>query len=192
VAVLKAEKREGTGKYVAFDLRKEGMLPAVYYGKGVENMNLAVNEKELYELIISGERIVDLDIAGEMKKAVLKDVQHESIGEGLLHADFRAIDENTAVHVDVSVELVGEAKGAGLGGVVELELHTVSVECLPANLPEVVNLDISTLGLNEVWHVTNLPALKGVKYMTSADSVVVTCHAPHKQEEAAESETAAE
>lgn len=192
MAVLKAEKREGVGKYVAFDMRKEGMIPAVYYGKGVENINLSVNEKELGILVKSGERIVDLDIAGETKKAILKAVQHETIGDGLLHADFRAIDENTALHVEVAVELVGEAKGTKLGGVVEQDLHMVGVECIPAKLPEFIKVDVTELDMNAVWYVKDLPAIDGVTYTTQEDVAVVSCHGKAEVEEEEESEESEE
>lgn len=176
VAVLKAEKRAGSGKYVAFDLRKQGKIPAVVYGKKFENTNICIDQKSLQIVIATGERLIDLEIDGKKQMAVLKAVQHDNIGAGLVHADFRAIDENTLMHVDVEVELKGEAVGVDAGGVVEQDLHRVKIDCLPRNLPDKVVLDISALDLGKVLYVRDLPAVQGVTYRTHEDVAVVSCH----------------
>ena len=192
MAVLKVQKREGTGKYVAFNLRKEGMIPAVLYGKDAENVNLAVNEKEIQELVKSGERIFDLDIEGKTQKAVLKAAQHENIGDKLIHADFRLVDANTVLHVEVEVELVGTAAGEDVGGVVEQDLHKVHIACKPADLPEVIKVDISKLVVGSVLYVSDLPAVAGVEYQTQETVAVVSCHGASAEEEGTEEEAAAE
>lgn len=185
MAVLKAEKRAGSGKYIAFDLRKQGKVPAVVYGKKFENANICIDEKSLQIVIASGTRLIDLEIDGKKQMAVLKAVQHDNIGTGLVHADFRAIDENTTMHVDVEVELKGEAKGIEVGGVVEQDLHRVKLDCLPRNLPDKVVLDISALDLGKVLYVRDLPAISGVTYRTHADVAVVSCHKGGNKAEAA-------
>ena len=176
MAVLKVQKREGTGKYVAFDLRKQGMIPAVLYGKGAENVNLIVCEKELQEIVASGERLLELDIEGKTQKAIFKAAQHENIGDKLIHADFRIVDENTVLHIYVEVELTGTAAGEEVGGVVEQDLHKVQVACKPANLPEVINVDVSSLLVGKVLYVKDLPAIDGVSYKTPESVAVVSCH----------------
>lgn len=176
MAVLKVQKREGTGKYVAFNLRKEGMIPAVLYGKNAENVNLVVNEKELQEIVHSGERLLDLDIDGTIQKAILKDAQHENIGDKIIHADFRVVDANTILHVEVEVAIVGTAKAIEFGGSVEQDLHKVHIACKPASLPEVINIDVTSMKIGDVLYVKDLPVLDGVTYQTSASVAVVSCH----------------
>ena len=188
MAVLKVQKRQGTGKYVAFEMRKEGMIPAVLYGKGVENVNLAVNEKELQEIIESGERIVDLDIEGTAQKAILKAAQHENIGEKIIHADFRIVDANTIVHVEIEVNIKGTAAGIDQGGAVEQDLHRVQISCKPADLPESVTIDVTKLCIGDVLYVGDLPKIDGVTYTTSEQVAVVSCHGLAAAEEEGEEE----
>ena len=189
MAVLKVQKREGTGKYVAFNLRKEGMIPAVLYGKDVDNVNLAICEKELQEFVKNGERIFDLDIEGKAQKAVLKAAQHENIGDKLIHADFRLVDANTILHVEVEVEVVGTAAGEDVGGVVEQDLHKVHVACKPADLPEVIKVDVSALEVGSVLYVADLPALAGVEYQTMESVAVVSCHGASVEADEEEAES---
>lgn len=188
MATLKAEKRAGTGKYVAFNLRKEGRIPAVLYGKGLENVNLAVSEKDLRHILHAGERMVELDIEGTTQPALLKSVQHAVIGPALVHADFRAVNASTTLHVDVPVELVGDSVGVEKGGLLEQALFTVEVECVPGNLPEKIEVDISGLDLDQAFYVENLPSLPGVKYTMDSSVSVVSCHLPRGEKEAVEQE----
>lgn len=194
MAVLKADKREGTGKYVAFDMRKEGVVPAVVYGKGAENINIAINEKEFKAILKSGARILELEIDGKQVHTIVKDVQHSNLGDDILHADFRIIDEHSTLHIEVEVVLKGEAAGIELGGVVEQDLHRVQIECHPSELPEVVELDVSGLGVGQVLYVKDLPEFKGVTYRTPEGVAVVSCHGKSAadEEEAAAEEAAAE
>ena len=188
MAVLKVQKREGTGKYVAFNLRKQGLIPAVLYGKGAENVNLIVSEKELQEIVKSGERLIDLDIDGKAQKAIFKAAQHENIGDKLIHADFRIVDENTLLHIDVEVALTGTAAGEEVGGVVEQDLHKVQVACKPANLPEIIEVDISSLLVGKVLYVRDLPAIEGVSYQTPEGVAVASCHGASVEAEEEEEE----
>jgi large subunit ribosomal protein L25 len=187
---LQAEKREKAGKYVAFDLRKQGKIPAVMYGQGLkENVNLTVNQKELKKILASGGRLLDLDIAGKVQLAVLKDVQHAVIGSDLLHADFRAVDEQTTLHLNVEVLLKGDSIGAAEGGIVEQNLHQILLECLPKDLPTKIELDITNLTVGKVLFVSDLSVPNGVKFVTHAHVPVVSCRL--KAEEVAATPTAA-
>lgn len=191
MAVLKVEKREGTGKYVAFDMRKQGLIPAVMYGAGVDNTNLSVNERELQMLLEKGARLIDLDIAGKKQMALLKGLQYATIGKHILHADFNAIDENTPLHVDVELETVGEAPGVKDGGILVLDLHAIAVECLPRNLPEKLVIDVSAMKIGSVVYVQDIKLPAGVKVKNHGDVAAVSCHHPSRAvENAAASEAA--
>ena len=159
---LKAEKREKTGKYVAFDLRKAGKIPAVVYGRGLkENINLTLDQKEFKQVLASGSRLIDLD---------------ETIGKNILHADFRAVDANTTLHLDVEIVLKGDAAGVQEGGIIEQNLHMITLECLPKDLPSSIELDISKLKISGVLLVKDIPAIPGVKFVTHEDVPVVSCN----------------
>ncbi len=198
MATLKVEKREAKGKYAAFKLRQEGYIPGVVYGRGTANTHIKVPLKDFKQLLHSGERLINLDIEGQEQQALLKDVQHGIFEGEVLHADFRVVTKDTKLHVEVPVELAGEAAGKEVGGVVEQALFDVAVECLPGALPEKIVLDISQLAVETVWYVSNLPRPEGVTYTTSETVAVVNCHMPagaeveEEEEVVEEPETTAE
>lgn len=182
MANLTVKKREGTGKYVAFNLRKNGEIPGVLYGKEVENVNLAVPLKPFNHLLHEGERIVELDIEGTEQMALIKDVQHGTFDHEILHADFRAIDATTTLNVEINIELTGEAKGLEEGGVMAQNTFSVEVECLPHQLPDNIEVDVSDMTIGDTIYVSDLPKLEGVTYMTDPELAVVSCTTPMAEE----------
>lgn len=189
MAVLKVNKREGRGKYKAFEMRKAGFIPGVVYGKGMaENTSVAINLKDFLGLLKTGERIVDLDIDGSVAKVLIKAVQHGTYDHEILHADFRAISENEVIETVLPIEMKGEAPGAAVGGLVEQDLHQVTVRCLPRDMPEAIVVDIGGLQLGDILYADDLPKLPGVAYILHGNPAVAACHAPvaEKVEAAAE------
>ncbi len=186
MATLKAEKREGKGKYVAFNLRKAGKIPGVVYGKSLKgNINVSLVLKEFLLVLKSGDRIVDLDVDGTSRHVLIKAVQHGTYDHEVLHADFRAISDDETIEVELAIELKGDAAGAAVGGLVEHNLHSVAIRCLPRNLPENIVLDITKLGLGQILYARDLPKLDGVEYVFHGNPAVVSCHTPKGEEEAA-------
>jgi large subunit ribosomal protein L25 len=187
VAALSVQKREGKGKYKAFDLRKQGFIPGVVYGKGMkENINITINLKDFAALLNAGERILELDVAGSPMNVLIKAVQHGTYDHEILHADFRAISADEKIEVQVEIELKGDAPGLAAGGMLEQNLHHVTARCLPKDLPESVVVDVSKMEMGDIIYAENLPALPGVEYMIHGNPAVVSCHHPKGEEEAAE------
>ncbi len=187
MATLTVESREGTGKYASFEMRKQGFIPGVVYGKGLkENLNIRIPIKEFAHLLHTGQRIVDLTVGKKKHKTIVKDVQHGTFDHEILHADFRIVSETDVVHVSVEVELTGEAEGQKTGGVIEQSTFQVDIECLPKDLPSRIALDISDLAVDQVVYVRDLPVIEGVTYRTSKDVSVVSCHMPAGEEAAEE------
>lgn len=187
MATLNVEKREKTGKYDAFNLRKNGRVPAVVYGKGLDKpLDVSMTLKDLQALLKTGEHMLDLAVAGDApRKVVVKDVQHGTYDADLLHVDFRVIDENEAIQVDIPVEIHGEAAGAREGGILELETMIVTVRSLPKHLPNVIRVDVSKLGIGDMIYIDELPALEGVSYVYHGRPTIVSCRHPQREDEAA-------
>ncbi len=179
MATLKANKREGKGKYVAFALRKQNQLPGVIYGKGMEkNINISVDLKEFLQVMKAGDRIIDLQLDGSSQHVLLKAVQHGTYDHEILHVDFRAISENETIDVELEIEFKGDAAGVALGGLVEQHLYHIHARCLPKDLPEKVVVDITNLKLDQIIYIADLPKLPGVEYIYHGNSAVVSCHPP--------------
>lgn len=169
-------KRSGTG--ALNQLRREGLIPAVVYGKHQKSLNLRLNRKEVLSVLhhsVSEQILVSLVIEDtkETKLALLQDVQHNPLTGAILHMDFHAVREDEIIHAHVPIELVGEAAGVKAGGLLEFLTHSLNITCLPLDLPEKVTLDITTLGLNETMHVSDLVLPKGVKAEADGGIVVV-------------------
>jgi len=194
---LKAAPRARTGSGLLKQMRREGWIPSVIYGRGVENANLKVDAATFNDMLAhstSENILINLDIEGEgTRLAFLKSVQHHPITGTPLHVDFIAIDNNTEITAHIPVHFLGEAVGVKAGGLVEHFLHSIDIICLPNDLPEVIDVDISDLDLGAVLHIGDIKFPPGVKPTGAADVVVahITKHAGPAAEEPAAAEGAA-
>lgn len=191
MAKLQAEKREGTGKYKAFDLRKAGRIPGVVYGRSLkENINVSLVLKDFLQVLKAGDRLVDLDVGGSPLRVLLKAVQHGTYDHEILHADFRAVSDDEIIEVVLDIELEGAADAPGIreGGMLEQNLHQIAARCLPKNLPEKVVVNVSAIAMGDVLYVKDLPGLNGVEYVAHGNPAVVSCRHPLGEEAAASAE----
>lgn len=195
---IKAETRARSGSGVLKQLRREGLLPSVIYGKGIENINLKIDAKTFRDILAhssSDNIVVNLEIDGKKSQmAFLKDVQYDSISGLALHADFRAIDNKTEITAQIPVHTVGTAPGVKTGGVVEQQVHTLEINCLPNDLPDSIEVDISNLQLGDSLHLEQITLPKGVTSPLPSDVVIVHIGkaGPSTSEEAAEEAAEAE
>jgi len=193
---LGAASRQGAGKGVARKLRSAGRVPAVLYGHGEEPRALSVSAHDLGLLIGAvnvGNTIVTLDIEGEGPQDVLlREVQMHPYKPEPLHVDFFHVHAGEKIHVKVPVRLIGNPVGVHTdGGVLDQVLYEVEVECLPGNIPDAVEIDVSNLALGESVRVGDIPAAEGVKFLQDGElpiASIVSSHRP-EAEPAAEGET---
>jgi large subunit ribosomal protein L25 len=174
---LKAAPRNRTGSGRLNQMRREGWLPSVIYGRGTDNLNLKVDARTFNDLMAhsSSENIlVNLDVEGVgTRMAFLQAVQHDPLTGGILHADFRAIDENTEITAHIPAHLHGDCVGVKAGGVVEQYVHAIEITCLPNDLPETIDIDISNIELGASLHIGEMTFPKGVRPTHPPDVVVV-------------------
>lgn len=173
---LKAAPRARTGSGRLNQMRREGLLPAVIYGKGTENINLKVDAKTFNDVLAhssSENIIVNLDIEGEgTRLAFLQSVQHDPLSGSVLHVDFRAIDEKTEITAHIPTHLNGESVGVKAGGLVEQYVHAIEIICLPNDLPETIEVDITALEVGASLHIGDITFPAGVRATHAADVVV--------------------
>ncbi len=174
---LKAAPRARTGSGRLNQMRREGWLPSVIYGRGAENKNLKVDAKSFSELIAgsSSENIVvNLEVEGEgTRLAFVQAIQHHPLSGDAMHADFLAIDEKTEITAHIPAHINGEAPGVKAGGVIEQYVHAIEIVCVAGDLPETIEIDISGLGLGDSLHLGEIKYPKGVRPTHAADVVVV-------------------
>ncbi len=174
---LKAAPRARTGSGRLNQMRREGWLPSVIYGRGSENKNLKVDAKSFIELLArssSENIIVNLEIEGQgTSLAFIQAIQHHPLSGEAVHADFLAIDEKTEITAHIPAHLIGEAPGVKAGGVIEQYVHAIEITCIPDDLPEFIDIDISGLELSDSLHLGDIKYPKGVTPTHAKDVVVV-------------------
>jgi large subunit ribosomal protein L25 len=179
-ATLQAEKREGRGKNEARRLRAKGRIPAVVYGTEKNKATeIAVDPKVLLRILHSDSGVntlIGLEGAGLASggKVLVKEYQLDPIDHRLLHADFYAVAMDRMLTVTVPVVLKGEPKGVKQqGGIVDFVNREIEVECLPADIPEHVDIDVSELMLHQGIRVRDLPADAKWKPVSEPDMMIV-------------------
>jgi large subunit ribosomal protein L25 len=175
--VLEATRRELTGKQVK-QMRAEGMIPGVLYGPTFEAMPLLVNWVALRPVLraAGGSHLIQLTVDGEQHNALVRQVQRHPIRGDVLHVDFYRVRMDVAIRTEVPVVLVGSAEAIEeAGGVVNHEVISVMIECLPGDLPAQVAVDVSGLrAVGDSILASALPEISGVTYLVDRSDVLVS------------------
>jgi large subunit ribosomal protein L25 len=183
---LKAARRVAAGTGAARRARAAGKVPAIVYGGGMDPVPVEVDRREFVTALHTEAGVnvlLDLDIGGETTLALARELQRDPVKGTLLHADFVKVERTQEIEVEVPVQLTGEAPGVREGGVLEHQLFTVDVRCLPTEVPEHVAADISGLGIGDSLKISDLPAGRGYEVLNEPDSVVALINAPVTVEE---------
>jgi large subunit ribosomal protein L25 len=190
---LVASRREGTGKGVARKLRASGQVPAVLYGHGMEPVSLSVDSRELVHLFHTGAGtnvLVDLVVDGAEHLALPREIQRDHIRGRFVHVDFLVVRRDEKITITVPVRIVGESVGVKAGGVLEHHLWDLQVECLPTNVPEAIEADVSALEIGSSLRVSDLVAPEGATILTNPEESVVAVQQPQMAVELEEEEAA--
>jgi large subunit ribosomal protein L25 len=195
---LSAARRSVLKKGANNLLRRQGKIPAIVYGN-LEATPVAIDEKEFAVKFrtVSENMIIDLQIDGVSHDVLVKDYQEDIRRGKIVHIDFYAIDKDKVLRSRVPVRLAGSAKGARDGGIVELHVHELDVECKPRDLPAEFIIDVSELESGHGIHVRDVALSEGVKVLNSPDQAIVSIThakveaAPAAEAAAAETEAAA-
>ena len=185
---LQAEVRTQSGTGAVKRRRKAGTIPAAVYGRKVKASNIQVHGKTFSKLLegsASDNILVSLKIAGvaEDQLALVQEVQHDYLRGGILHIDFHAVAADEEIHANVPVTIVGEAKGQKQGGMVEAIHHEIEVRCLPKDLPESIQIDVTSLEVGQGIHVREINFPEGVTCHLGGDVVIVMCEEPKVEAE---------
>jgi len=176
---LKVLVREESGRSASRRLRKDNQIPAILYGKHTDPVKLAVNSKEFVKMLksIAGRKtIIELEREGSDKAlSFLQEVQRDPITDRYLHADFQEIHADEKFEVEVPVVVKGESVGVRLhNGVLEIASHSVRIRCLAKDLPGAIEVDVSSLDVDQTIKVGGLPQLSGVEYRDPEGQAVIS------------------
>jgi len=194
--LIKADRRSATGKGVARKARAVGKIPAVLYGGGVDPVSITISSKDWDKITRHMKRnvILDMEIHGgasiENRPVMVKEVQRDGLGTEIMHIDFLQVSMEKTVEVEVPIHLTGKSKGEVLGGVIDVHLRSIKVECLPGQIPEEIVIDMTELDIGDSVHVSDI-ALPGVKLIEHGDVAILSVVPPTVEEKKAATEEAA-
>jgi len=184
---LTAERRTATGRSAVRKLKAAGVVPAIIYGAKDKAEPLQVSRRDVNAMLshASGENIlVELEIAGKSRLALVQEVQHAPLGGAILHIDFHAISMDEVIQADVPLEPIGIANGVkNMGGLLEHNLRSLAIECLPRDLPDVITVDVSALDIGNAIHVREIQLPPGVTTRVQPDLTAFSVLAPTVEEE---------
>ena len=183
--------RKSVGKKDAKEVRKQGMVPCVIYGKG-ENITFLLNEAELLKAIFTPETyVINIDIEGKKRVAILQEVQYHPVSDKVLHADFYELHEDVPFVANIPVKYTGTSKGVLRGGTLTKKFRKIHLKGLMKDIPDVINIDISGVDVLSPYRISDI-VIPNVKVMEGEREIVASVAASRSmaEEEGGTEETA--
>lgn len=176
---LTVSTREGKGRGYARRLRAQGRIPAVIYGRN-GSTSLSLAERDFLALMRrtggAATVITLVDEKQAQRMSVIQAMQRDSITDRFKHVDFFEVSADHLMTASIHVHTIGEAKGVKTdGGVLDISMHELEVSCLPADLPEFIEIDVSHLAVGDAVHIREIKEIPGVTFLDDANAVVVSC-----------------
>ena len=184
---MQIELRTGSGKGAARALRRSGQIPAVFYGRKRASTLVALDAKDFEKRVgsLEGSHLVKLhssDAEIEGRLALVKELQRHPVTSGLLHADLYEVDMDTKLRIRVPLHFIGRAQGVEMGGILQPQRREVEVLCLPNDMPDFFEVDVSNLGLHDTIHISDLKPPPRVEIPYDSDVALVTVLPPVVEE----------
>lgn len=185
---IEAKSRDERGKSAARRQRAEGLVPVSVYGGDEEAACTTVVKREFTALLrVHGRnKIFTLNLNGESSPVKIADLQVDPVKGNLIHADLMRISMTEITNFEVTVKIVGDSDGVKThGGILDVVKHTLEIRCLPTDLPDAIEVDVTPLGIGDHISVKELKISDKIEIMTDPDTVIATVVAPRVEEEAA-------
>ncbi len=187
-SILEAEVRETGSKQAGKLVRKHGKVPGVYYSKHDSPIHLAVSEKTLNPLVFTAEtHLVSLRIDGKELDCVIKDIQFDPITDKVVHFDLIGLTTGEKFQLEVPVRLTGTPIGIKEGGIIQHLIHKLEIECLPKDIPQHIEINVSELKIGDGIHVKDLN-FENITFLNPEESVIVSVTHPKVEKEPVEGE----
>lgn len=184
---IKIEPREPGSKGKAKQLRREGKLPGVFYGPKVEPIPLEVSKKDFLSRVadLEGSHLIRIKSSSPLladRVALVKEMQFHPVTGEIVHADFYEVDLSAKIRVKVPLHFVGKAEGVVRGGILQPVVRELDVECLPMDIPEYFDVEVSSLDIGHSLHIKDLPMPEGVTAVSETNLTLVTVVPPTVEE----------
>ena len=184
---LNVKRRTNRGKGAARSMRREGRVPGVVYGPKMKPEMISLDAREVekavgYQTRTQLMKLLSNDLGISEKLVLVKEVQRHPLTRSLIHTDLYEVDVNQRLNVEVPLNFVGKAAGVELGGILQPVRRSIEVLCLPLQIPEELEVDVSALGIHDAVHISDLKPPEGVEIPFDADVTLVTVLPPVVEE----------
>jgi len=184
---LKIENRTKSGKADARRLRRSGKIPAIIYGEDQETTPLLLDAHEFQLMLSRHHTIVDLDLGGKAIKTIVRDIQRHPVTGDVLHVDFFTVKSGHKLTLSISINFVGTAAGAKVGGIFQTVKNEVEISVLPKDIPDYFEVDVSKMEIGDNIRIKDI-AQENIEYLDDPEEVICRVQAPKAAEEEAEVE----
>ncbi len=189
--LLQAEVRKVQGKEISKKLRRQGIIPAVFYQKD-KSLTLQVSALEFHRVLKSGKQLIELKFEGKKHKALIKDIQYHPVTENILHIDFQGVSMSEVVQVAVPLSFVGSPIGVQeAGGLFEVNMHEIEIRCKASDIPQHLEVDVSSLEIGDTLHVADLD-FEDLEIISNEELLIASITVPRDLAEPVEEEVEAE
>ncbi len=189
---LQVKIRKDSGSIISRKSRKSGLIPAILYGHKQETQMFLLSGKEFSKVLNSKVKMVNLKWDSSEETALIKEVQFDTFGKEILHADFIRTDLTEKITTQVPIVLYGTSQGVKEGGILDHALKEIEIECLPTEIPENIRINISELAIGDTIHIADVELPVNAKALGSSDSIVVSVHYATEEKETIEEESTSE
>lgn len=183
---LKVENRQHRDQAKPKALRKEGWIPGVIFGKEIKSVSMQVKETDLKKFLQGSGSVFEIEVGGTKHLCNLDHLQKDALGQKYVHVSFHKLKANQKTTVNVPIHYVGDAPGVKAGGVLNLMYDSLDVKGLPKDIPEFIEVDLSTIEMNESFHLSSVTCPPGCEWTIDEETNLVSCHAPKVVEETTE------
>jgi len=181
---LDLNQRTDKGKSKARSLRRDGMVPGIYYFRGEKNVNLQIDKKKLYHAMSSGQHVFEVEMNGKTQYVTIKGIQYHPVTDEVLHIDLMQVNMTEKMKFVIPISLEGEADGVKEGGVLSQILTSIEVNCLPTSVPDNILVDVSKMELNSNMTVADIVDIpQDVEILSDLESTIATLAPPKEEEE---------
>ena len=177
---LAAERRSGLGKGFARRTRMEGKIPGVMYGPEIDPVPLAIDSRQFRSAMRSADSstILNVTVDGQENKALLREVQRDPVTSHVVHVDFHAISMTKPIHVSIPIHFIGEPVGVKVdGGIMQVTMRELNIACLPTDIPDRFEVNVSELGIGDSIHVRDVE-IPNAEILAEAQRTMVVISAP--------------
>ncbi|MCK5114584.1 MAG: 50S ribosomal protein L25 [Phycisphaerae bacterium] len=184
MATMKAAKRTEVGTNKVKQLRKAGNIPGIIYGHGIDPQAVTISEHEVELAMQHGDRLLELDVDGEIENVLIKALQYDTFGQIILHVDFNRVDLDERVEVTATITLTGTPQGVKDGGVLQQSVSSIHIECPVQNIPEEIKIMVTEMKMDDRMNLGDIELPEGITLLDDAEALLCNVHELAEEEEA--------